>query len=59
MTEQQEKLLWLWDTCQSFVRNRDIHCSESIHQTDRVSEGAKEFIEEVCDIVGYHKSIEE
>jgi hypothetical protein len=43
----------LWNKCLEFVESQRISCAETIHQTDRVIENAYEFIEDVCDIVGY------
>ena len=45
--------------CREFVRDQLIHCSETIYQTDRVIEAAPEFIEAVCDVVGYQVLDEE
>jgi hypothetical protein len=44
----------LWNKCLEFVESQRISCVETIHQTDRVIENAYEFIEDVCDIVGYN-----
>jgi hypothetical protein len=41
--------------CQKFIRDQRIDCPEVVHQTDRVIENAYEFIEGICDIVGYHR----
>lgn len=56
MDEKKEKL---FDFCQTFVNDMDIYCSETIYQTDRVIENAYEFIEGICDIVGYAELDEE
>lgn len=37
----------------TFVKEQRISCPETIYQTDRVIENAYEFIEKLCDIVGY------
>jgi hypothetical protein len=39
--------------CKKFIDDNDIGCSEVIYQSDRVIENAYEFIEDICDIVGY------
>ena len=44
----------LWKTCMRFIMTKDIHCAETVYQSDRVIEGATTFIEEVCEIVGYN-----
>ena len=49
----------LWNKCLEFVESQRISCAETIHQTDRVIENAYEFIEDVCDIVGYNGEDEE
>ena len=43
----------LWTMCERFIVDQRIHCAETVYQTDRVIEHAYEFIEQVCDIVGY------
>lgn len=43
----------LAEVCQKFVKDKDISCAETIYQTDRVIEGAYEFIDDVCAIVGF------
>ena len=49
----------LWNKCLEFVEAQNIRCPESIYQTDRVIENAYEFIEDVCNIVGYTESKED
>lgn len=39
--------------CREFIDEQKISCAETIYQTDRVIENAYEFIEGICDIVGY------
>lgn len=43
----------LWKLCEKFIDENDIGHPETIYQTDRVIERAYEFIENICDIVGY------
>lgn len=38
-----------------FIDTQDISCAETIYQSDRVIENAYEFIEKLCDLVGYKK----
>lgn len=40
--------------CADFIKDNEIGDSETVHQYDHVIEKAYEFIEGVCDIVGYH-----
>lgn len=50
MSSEAYELLKL---CQNFIRDQRIACAEDVYQTDRVIENAYEFIEEICEIVGY------
>lgn len=50
MQTSEKRLLKL---CKRFIKEQDISCSETIYQTDRVSENALEFIEDIAEIVGY------
>lgn len=43
----------LWAHCKSFIEKQGIGCGETVYQTDRVIENALQFIEGVCEIVGY------
>lgn len=45
--------------CQNFINDERIRCAESVYQTDRVIEHAYQFIEGICEIVGYFKDPEE
>lgn len=45
----------LWSLCEKFVMEQRITCPEAICQCDRVIENAYDFIEKVCNIVGYAK----
>ena len=45
----------LIELCQKFIADNDITCAETVYQTDRVIENAYEFIEAICDLVGYHE----
>lgn len=48
----------LLQLCEKFVKENEIGCSETIYQCDRVIENAYEFIESVCEIVGFHQEEE-
>lgn len=39
--------------CRKFIVDRRITCPEAVYQSDRVIEGAYEFIEKVCEVVGF------
>ena len=43
----------LVDTCKAFIKAQEIRCPEDIYQSDRVIENAYEFIESICNILGY------
>jgi len=45
--------------CRKFVKTNEISCGETIYQADHVIESAHEFIEGVCNIVGYHNETTE
>lgn len=38
---------------EKFIINNSITCPETIYQTDRVIINSYEFIEELCNVVGY------
>ena len=37
-----------------FIEDNTIHCAESVYQTDWVAENSLEFIESLCEVVGYY-----
>lgn len=47
------ELLALWGVCMKFIEEQEIGCAETIYQTDWVIENAYEFVEDVCNVVGY------
>jgi hypothetical protein len=55
----REQLKELWRRCTQFVNAQEITCVETISQSDRVIEHAYSFIEDVCEVVGYHDEPEE
>jgi hypothetical protein len=54
-----DKLEKLWSVCEKFIKKHSINCAETIHQCDGPQIDATNFIEEVCDVVGYDKSEED
>lgn len=44
---------------ENFIKQNKIYCPESIYQSDRVIQNAYEFIEQLCDIVGYYDDEDE
>ena len=49
----------LFDLCREFIKENKIDCSETIYQTDRIAENSLEFIESICELIGYHEDEEE
>jgi hypothetical protein len=49
----------LFDLCKEFIKEHRIECAEDIYQTDSVSEYSLEFIESICELIGYHEDEEE
>ena len=49
----------LWDLCKKFIEEHEIGHPECIYQGDNVILNAQEFIEDICDIVGYHEHKED
>jgi hypothetical protein len=45
----------LWDACEAYIEKQQISCPETIGQCDWVIESAPDFIQQICDIVGYVK----
>ncbi len=49
----------LFDLCREFIKENKIDCSETIYQTDRIVENSLEFIESICELIGYHEEDED
>lgn len=49
LTRKEKLVEW----CEKFIHDHNISCAEVIHQTDKVIEDAYDFIEGICDILGY------
>ena len=47
---QEEQLL---NECKKFIKDQQITCADTIYQSDRIIENAYEFIERICNIVGF------
>ena len=47
MTDKLEQI------CRKFITDNKISCEEAIYQCDWVGENAYEFIQEICDCIGY------
>jgi hypothetical protein len=39
----------------NFINDNEIRCAESVYQTDYVAENSLEFIESLCEVVGYYE----
>lgn len=59
LDEDYDKGWQLLQFCRKFINDHEINCPEVVYQSDRVVINAQEFIEKVCDIVGYHVHDEE
>jgi len=55
-SEMKDELL---QVCLDFINENGINCPEAIYQSDRVILNAQEFIEKICDVVGYCEVEEE
>lgn len=44
----------LWKLCQDYIDKQNISCPEAVYQNDNVALSAQEFVESVCELVGYH-----
>lgn len=53
MSQQMSKEAELLALCKKFIEQYNINFPEQIYQSDRVIENAYEFIEDICNIVGY------
>jgi len=45
----------LWVICQAYIKDHHISCSESIWQVDEILLNTPDFLEQICEIVGYHE----
>jgi hypothetical protein len=54
--KQRQNEARLFYLCKKFIRDNDIHCVETISQTDHVITNAYDFIADICDIVGFASS---
>lgn len=52
LAEKKDKV---WELCKEFITDQTIRCAYTISDCDRVMSNAYEFIEGMCDIVGYYK----
>lgn len=55
-TDVDDRRLALEEHCKRFIETNRITCPETVYQTDWVIQNAYEFIEGICDIVGYKES---
>jgi hypothetical protein len=47
-------MLRLWKYCEQFIKKQNVNCPEAVYQSDNVVLNSYEFIEGVCEIVGYY-----
>jgi len=57
--ENKSKEDLLIQCCEEFIDEQEIICPEHIYQCDNVILNAAEFIENICDIVGYKEFTED
>jgi len=43
----------MWEVCVSFIKEHEIRCAETIYQCDGPQIAATEFIEILCETIGY------
>ena len=55
MTKEQE----LFKLCSKFVEDNKISHAEQVYQNDRLVTKYYQFVESICDIVGYQEMIED
>lgn len=53
MITDNEKFNELFTVCEKFIIDNNILCAEEVWQSDRIVENSYEFIERICNIVGY------
>jgi hypothetical protein len=51
--DQLDDMHYLYEEVEKFIAENQITCPETIYQSDRVNVEALEFIERLCEIVGY------
>lgn len=51
-----EQLSDLWKICKKFLNKHKPSCPESIYQVDSISLACEDFVEEICNCVGYYES---
>ena len=54
--DREIELRTLWKICEMFIKRQNITCAEAIYQSDNVVLNSYEFIESICEIVGYNNS---
>lgn len=51
----QKQLERLWSAVESWIKEYEPNCPESLMQVDSINEGLPELAEAVCNIVGFAK----
>jgi hypothetical protein len=52
-----ERTKQLWHVCRSYIEDLEITCPEAIYQKDGITQTSLEFVEQICEIVGYHEQV--
>ena len=47
----------LMNLCRRFIDENEISCAEAVHQMECVSNNSLEFIEDICELIGYKGEI--
>ena len=55
LREEIEETSKLWKVCEGFIKKHNISEAYCIYSNDNIILGAYDFIEDVCDIVGYEE----
>jgi hypothetical protein len=50
-----EQLGELWNICKRFINKYKPSCAESINQVDEINLACSDFVEEICECVGYYE----
>lgn len=49
----------LYALCSDFITENGIHCPEDIVQADHIIANAYDFLEEMCELIGYAEFVDE
>lgn len=55
MTSDQELSAKLLELCRRWIAENKVQCAEAIYQIDNITFESLEFVEKICELVGYDK----